>query len=767
MKKIYLLFLLSSCFALLLFSIINHRKEHFINKKYSNNLEKLINDSIKPNCSFYLNTSTDYSNDYIQELIITIPDSRNWYRNLLNAYIDESKIIKQKYKKRFDANISFKTDNNDKCKLPARVRISGDWKDHIQSKNEDIIISSLDVTLQKGNINGITKFKLFLPSTRNGSSEVFISLLLKEMGYLSPRTKLVKVNLNNQSYEMIFQEKAAKEMIENSNLRESAILESDESLMWKIRSRNGSANSGNIFPKVINKKWINRNLINQKIGLDGAQLFSKAILESWNQVGFNKEISFSDNLLSNGNIQNKKILSRYKAHLIASGSTHALINHNRRFYYDPITKSLLPIYYDGNSKIKNLDDFPKYIPKDKKFFVRDINIGDINDAIKELNEINLYKLSSNLNHSGVQIRKSDLINIKDQLILNLVDLKKIKETNINHIFIENPLIREIHKSVNYGLVLSSNSNSNNNYFLCNILEDKCFLKNLNNKEINKLLAGEFKRKNLKYYFLGNKFNPIKKIYNNDKFNNSDFININNNILIRKFGNPRILINKNQKLISIEIDDFNEKILFLNSKLDNWNIKVFSKEIKQFNNNESRIDTNLLTSLITIKDSSMKNLKIHIEGGQHEDSLNIINSKGTISIIDIKNSFQDAIDFDFSNLKVDDIYVKSAGNDCVDISSGEYFINKLKLEGCKDKGVSAGEKSNLKIVNAEIKNTNIALVSKDQSNLSVKSGFMDNNYLCAAAYNKKQEFGPSYISIPNKLCTKERLAIQNLSILEIK
>ena len=97
----------------------------------------------------------------------------------------------------------------------------------------------------------IVKFKLFLPSTRNGSSEIITSLLLKRMGYLSPRTNLIEVNINNKSYEMIFQEKATKEMLEHNKLRESAILESDESLLWDIRAKNGSSNANNIFPKAI------------------------------------------------------------------------------------------------------------------------------------------------------------------------------------------------------------------------------------------------------------------------------------------------------------------------------------------------------------------------------------------------------------------------------------------------------------------------------------------------------------------------------------
>ena len=133
------------------------------------------------------------------------------------------------------------------------------------------------------------------------------------------------------------------------------------------------------------------------------------------------------------------------------------------------------------------------------------------------------------------------------------------------------------------------------------------------------------------------------------------------------------------------------------------------------------------------------MKIYVEGGKHEDSLNIINSSGSIDIITIKNSFQDAIDFDFSNLKVNEIYVENPGNDCVDSSSGEYFVSKLVLFGCEDKGVSVGEKSDFKLTNAEIKNTNMALVSKDSSKLVVKNGFLqNNNIMCCCAYNKKQE-----------------------------
>ena len=767
MKKAYLIFLLTSCFSLIFLSTFNSKNRVLVFKENVNNLDKFINDSITPNCSFEFNGISNNSINYFKELVISIPESRRWSLNLLEAFLDDSSVIKEKYKKRFFANLSFKKSNDEICTLPAKVRISGDIVDHIQSKKGDII-SSLDVTLSEGNINGITKFKLFIPSTRNGSSEVLVSLLMKEMGYLSPRTKMVKVNLNGKTFEMIFQEKAVKEMLEHNKLRESAILESDESLLWKIRSSNGPFSKGNIYPRVVNKKWIKRHLINQKIGLEGVKIFSKAILESWNHGGDYKEVTFSDLLLSNGDIKSKRILSTFKAHLIASRTTHTLYNHNRRFYYDPISKALFPIYYDGNSNIRNLKkelNSIEYQNIKNRFLTRDIEIEDFNIAINEIKQINLTTFLQKLEINGVKINESELINIKKQLIHNLISLRGLNKIKLKTKFTEDPLIREIHNNINYGLALYSQKDRNFN--LCNVEENKCTKKNLNSLELNKLLVGDYLKDNLKYYFIVDKFKNIDKISLNDMSYRLKLINPVQNIYIKKFGNPLLTIDKQKKLISIIIKNFDEKILFINSKLDGWNIKVFANEFNNFNPSESRIDNNLLTSLLTIKDSNMKNLKIYIEGGQHEDSLNIISSLGSIDQINIKNSFQDAIDFDFSELQVDKVNIKNSGNDCIDTSAGKYFIRKINLDGCKDKGVSVGEESYLKVLDAEIKNTNIGLVSKDFYKLIVDNAYLENNMICAAAYNKKKEFGPSYIAIPAKLCPNAELAIQNNSILEKK
>ena len=115
------------------------------------------------------------------------------------------------------------------------------------------------------------------------------------------------------------------------------------------------------------------------------------------------------------------------------------------------------------------------------------------------------------------------------------------------------------------------------------------------------------------------------------------------------------------------------------------------------------------------------------------------------------------------MKIDKIIVRNSGNDCLDISSGKYFISSLEAEKCYDKGISVGESSFVDIQNAKINNTRFALVSKDSSELILRNGTLNNNIFCLAAYNKKQEFGPSKITAPKGICPEDKFAIQNHSI----
>ena len=71
MKKAYLLFLLTSCFSLFLFSILNYKKQELTYIENHNNLEGMIDDSINPHCSFKFNNSNRNSINNFKELIFT------------------------------------------------------------------------------------------------------------------------------------------------------------------------------------------------------------------------------------------------------------------------------------------------------------------------------------------------------------------------------------------------------------------------------------------------------------------------------------------------------------------------------------------------------------------------------------------------------------------------------------------------------------------------------------------------------------------------
>ena len=92
--------------------------------------------------------------------------------------------------------------------------------------------------MENGHVNNITKFKLFLKGTRGvEEDEIFMTELLRELGFLAPRTEIVDVKINGQKLRMLFQEKISKELLEYNKRREGPILEGDEKYMMKFISK--------------------------------------------------------------------------------------------------------------------------------------------------------------------------------------------------------------------------------------------------------------------------------------------------------------------------------------------------------------------------------------------------------------------------------------------------------------------------------------------------------------------------------------------------
>ena len=398
--------------------------------------------------------------------------------------------------------------------------------------------------------------------------------------------------------------------------------------------------------------------------------------------------------------------------------------------------------------------------------LREISIEDINTALKELSLLKTERLKILLDARGVYISEIKLEqilkNIKNNINFlknNLVDFQQIS-------WGRDPLKKYVNYKNNYGIAFSKEGNLFN---MCNMKISTCKNIYLNFEDSSKILSEKLNFEELDYFYYGKEY----KYFNNPKLiisNKKDETRFNiNKIKIQTIGKTTYDFDEQNKVINIKTFHPNDRIVIYESDLNGWtlNLVALNNDSEKINHLANRYDENLLTGILNIQDSTLNKVTIKIDGGKAEDSLNIIRSKGNIDFIEVINSYQDAVDFDFSDLEIATIFIKNAGNDCLDFSLGNYKIKHIKAYNCFDKGISVGEKSKVLIDNIFLESSNINLVSKDSSELYVKEADFKNYNLCAAVYRKKQEFSGAFLEIPYNKCENKKMIIQDESILRLK
>ena len=170
------------------------------------------NNSIKENLNCNIGSFENISfTNKAEEISIEIPNSSAWSRNVFEAFLENKTYILEKYKKKFYAKVTLKSGKNKKCLLESKIRIHGDNLDHIDISNplfqfntNNTPLTSLDVDLKVGNVNNIVKFKLLIPETRNSENYIILQSILSELGFITPITKLINVNVNQTGKKKIF-----------------------------------------------------------------------------------------------------------------------------------------------------------------------------------------------------------------------------------------------------------------------------------------------------------------------------------------------------------------------------------------------------------------------------------------------------------------------------------------------------------------------------------------------------------------------------------
>ena len=729
-------------------------------------------ENIDPYCDEYKNDSQikffiNYKKKEIDfkkiEINIENQNYRKWAKNLFKAYQDRESFsnleIKEKYKKNYNARLQIKFNDELICNFKAKIKIHGSFIDHLSPTNNN---TSIQVKIIDGNIYGIEEFILFKPASRNGINEVFINYFMDEMGFITPQTAFIKANIDGKINSFIFQEKINKNMLERNGLRESIILSADDRIRKNYSNQNNLA-----LAKIDNVEWSVKNydnfILSSKILSEINQIF---LLN--NVINFNKLYSTNEGYL---NLHISKLSDKFKdidlfelSAIIFDGG-HALASHNRIFYYDYYNNQYIPILYDSQPKIFQTKNF-KYIDLKNEhtwslfFELNENHLKKREEFVKRFKIIQEDKnIIKKLNNLGILINNKELDKIFS-LINDRLELIK------SYPFKKNEFYKKIKKEISQKKIFYLNEKNSVKKYNLIFTNDKkefieCDIFFINCKNIN-----------IKNLFLNFKENRTELLNNFNKRGNKIFIG-NENLLKfknflddeefffifkKKFKSNDGKINFIYNEIKFDINETNkvinffgknEKVVFLNSNIEDWSINYSSPKESLIDQNFNKYNDNFITGCLNFFNSDIENIEIRIENTSCEDALNIISSKGNISLINISNAKSDALDFDFSDIKVQNLNISNALNDCLDFSFGNYHIDNINLSNCGDKAISVGENSYFESKFTKIMKSNNGIAVKDSSKAIFRKTFFNNiNFNCFMTYRKKNEFAGSFLSINN-------------------
>jgi len=697
-------------------------------------------------------------------LSITVEKSRKWRLNYVRAVSDSSQskflpaVIPEKYKKDFNAGIDVSFNNGLTCTFPAKIRIHGDIKDHIYYAPPPI--TSLDVRLLRGNINSSTKFKLFLPPTRGSDSEIFITALLNNLKFVSPKTYYIPSTFNGQAVTFLFQEKKSKELLESYQLREGPILEGDERFLFHTEDAFKGHNKF-LLARLVNRKWADKGLTSLNISKEAVSILNKAYLEFL--LGFHYESHnrwfLNSAILGNNNERATKKNQEFQALMAALSANHGLMPHNRSFYYDPMYEYFLPIYYDGYDYYVDLSiDEEITLPNLNK----DVIIGS-NYAITSIQNLDKNKFINQLKMLGVNISHKKLDKILNNIKLSLQQMSNSPDNFMADIY--KPYFSNYSEPEK---LLAFSNGKIPQIISCNFSLTDCNLETLSHKNYSKLLNGRYKNINgIEYLFVGNnKLSYERGINKNHSVEPMPkTVEIENGVRIVIYGQMEISLDRKNKVLSLGQKNLNDRALIVGGVLKDWTIN-FQGNDKGIDHNQQSFNAKLLTGCLTLLDMQVDNISIVVNKVMCEDGINFIRVDGSLNNIHIQNAMSDALDVDFSNLHFNNINIDNAGNDCIDFSSGEYKVSHSTLNKCQDKAISVGEKTVSFFKNVNISNSNIGIAAKDSSIATINHANFKDTVLCLSAYNKKQEFWGGKIKVGGHNCPSNKLSQEKNSIIEV-
>lgn len=145
------------------------------------------------------------------------------------------------------------------------------------------------------------------------------------------------------------------------------------------------------------------------------------------------------------------------------------------------------------------------------------------------------------------------------------------------------------------------------------------------------------------------------------------------------------------------------------------------------------------SPVSVEDCSFVRLRA-------EDNINVIRSRFRILDCYFVGSESDAFDSDFAVGEIRRTEFRDCGNDAIDVSGTSAEVSEIRVFGAGDKGLSAGEDSQVRVDGLWIDGANFGIGVKDLSFVEATNVHISRTAVGCAEYQKKPEYGPSSASI---------------------
>ena len=282
---------------------------------------------------------------------IYISDSSYQQLKLYRNTALENGVIDKSLKKYVRATLTYKGEE-----VPVKLRLKGDWIDHLKGEKWSFRIK---VTGDNAFL-GLKSFSIQSPHTRSFLHEWFMHQVYLREGVLTTRYDFVPIVINGKPMGVYaLEEHFDKQLVEAKNRREGPILKFNEEGLWETRVGDPDGYHSLPYFGAAEVVPFKKNRTMKSLVLK--QYFKTAQSLLLRYKAFDKNIE---------EIFDIDKMAKFYALTDLANTDHALIWHNLRFYYNPVSKKLEPIAYDCYpEKIEMSANQPIYgYSKDKVLF---------------------------------------------------------------------------------------------------------------------------------------------------------------------------------------------------------------------------------------------------------------------------------------------------------------------------------------------------------------------------------------------------------------